>query len=1104
VQLTRLAIVRNMATIAIFLALAVAGAASYFALPINEFPKVNIPVVTVTTTYPGANPQEIETQISRPIEDAVAGLNNIDYITSTSGEGFSTVAINFTDQADPTTISSDVERQVNSILSKFPTGADRPIVLKVDLSQLPVMQLALIDDSLSPQDLYNTAHDQILPGLEQINGVSQVALVGGRLEQVHVSVDPVRMAAYGLSLMQVQTALANANTSLPGGSISQGVQQYDLEVSGLYARPEDLANVVVTYQSANPTAASPGSPVRVGDIATVTTGAAEQTQVTRVNGHQAILLAIGQQNGSNLTDVTDAVNKALPRLQTALPSSSQLRVVQDSTPFVRGSLTGIEEELVTAIFLTSIVLLAFLHNPRAAAIVLVSIPTTLLTTFIAMRLMGFSLNFLSTLGLTLTIGILVDDSIVVLENIMRHLSRGETPFAAALMGRAEIGLAAVAITLVDVVVFAPTGLVSGQIGSFFREFGFTIAAATLVSLGVSFTLTPMLAAKLLRPAHETDASGSGSLFDRFGRWWDREFARLEHGYERVLRWALRRRPVVLLAAATTVVLGLLLVATGKVSTEFVPATDSGYFTVSTEAPPGTSLAGHDAAMSQIEQILMSMPDVTTVTSSIGVSSSGLFGSGSTGQARFGSVTVQLVPLSSGRPGVDREMQDARDRLAGVPGAKISVSNSGGGGAAAQPVGVRIEGPDLNVLNGLAGQLEDEFNTTPGLINVSNSAPVGQPQLLVQVDQTRAANLGVSSATLANAVRTAFSGVVATKYQKPDNTLVDVSLELSSTDRAQIGSVGQLPIQTSTGQIVPLSAMSTITQTTGPTEIDRRDRQRVVTVGADLAPGVTLGQVNAAVQREMNALPLPAGYTVSLGGNQQSQAQSFGELFAALGASVMLAYLLMAVLYNSLLHPLVILFSLPAAIGGAIFGLLIFGYTFSVFAMIGLILLVGLAIKNGILLVDRTNHNRARGMDRREALLEAGPARLRPILMTSTTIALALFPTALRFGEGAELRAPLAAAVLGGVVSSTLLTLVLVPVMYSLLDGLPARIGGRISNLTGGVFHPRTPPAYATEPSDERVPVGAHAGNGRLERARGAEEDEATPPASTSGYWPPRL
>lgn len=1069
-QLTHLAITRYLATIAIFVALAVAGIVTYTSLPINEFPQVNIPVVTVTTAYPGANPQAIETQITRPIEDAVASLNNVDTTTSTSAEGFSAVTITFTDRADPKQISADVERQVNSVVGTLPSGADRPIVLKIDLSQIPVMELALVDDSQAPEALYATAHDQLLPNIEQISGVSQVALIGGRQEEVHVAVDPTRLAAYGVSLAQVQTALAAANAALPGGSISQGPRQYDVQVNGLYANPTGLGNVVVATSTSN--TGGPQQQIHVRDVATVNLGATEQTQVTRVNGHQAIRISIGQANGSNLTDVTDAVYRMLPQLRSSLPPTSQLVVVQDSSPFVRSSLTGIEEELITAVILTSLVLLAFLHNPRAAIIVLFSIPTTLLTTFISMKLMGFSLNFLSTLGLTLTIGILVDDSIVVLENILRHLERGESPQPAALMGRSEIGLAAVAITLVDVVVFAPTGLVSGQIGSFFREFGFTIAAATLTSLGVSFTLTPMLAAKMLRPEHVAK-NPTGNWLAGFGHSWDRGFTGMERRYERVLGWSLRHRLAVIGVALATVALGVALLATGKVSTEFIPSADSGYFSVTTEAPPGTSLAAHDVAMQQVEQILLSMPEIDSVTSSIGVSASGLLGSSSTGQARFGSVTVQLKPLSSGRRSVDAIVADARDRLSRVAGVKVSVSSEGGGRGGSQPVAVNLQGPDLTVLEGLANQLEQSLQTTQGLVNVADSAPVGQPQILVDVDQARAADLGVSAATLGTAVRTSFAGVVATRYQKPDNTLEDVRLQLNGAARTNVDQVGDLPIQTSSGQVVPLRAVSNISLTQGPTQINRRNRQRVITVSADLDTGVTLGQVNPAVQRAMRDLQLPDGYTATIGGNSQSQAQSFGQLATALGASVLLAYLLMSILYNSLIHPLVILFALPAAVGGAIVGLLIFGYSFSVFAMIGMILLVGLAIKNGILLVDRTNHNRARGMEKLAALQEAGPARLRPILMTSTTIAIALFPTALRFGEGAELRAPLAAAVLGGVISSTLLTLVLVPVMYALLDGLPSRIGGMLTTLVRR--RPRTVP----------IPLPPRPINGR-ERPTGTE------------------
>ena len=1045
---TRLAITRAGATSAIFLALAIAGYFAFRGLPINQFPSVDIPVVAITTIYPGANPKEMETQVTRPIEDAVAGLSNVKTITSVSGQGFSSVVIEFSESADSKTIAQDTERRVGGPAGQFPTGANRPTVTKINFDQAAVMQVAVADNTLAPEQLYRVAKEQVLPRIEQINGVSQVELVGGRKDEVRVAIDPGRLAAYGLSLAQLQGALASANASIPGGSITQGPRQFELEVTGLYKSAEDLARVVV----------APG-PVRLGDLGTVTVGATELTQTTRVNGKQAILIAIGQQSGSNLTDVTDGVRAAMPSIAASLPTTSDLIVVQDKTPSVRASITGIQEELIFAVVLTSIILLLFLHNVRAAGIVLLSIPTTLLTTFIIMQFLGFSLNFLSMLGLTLTIGILVDDSIVVLENIMRHLARGERPVRAALMGRAEIGLAAVAITLVDVVVFAPTGLVSGVIGGFFKEFGFTIAGATLVSLLVSFTLTPLLAARIMKSGGEKDAG----LLGRFGAWWDGWFESFEERYRELLRWALghwtlslRRfrlrighSVVVIAVAVASIVVGGALVVTGAIPVEFVPASDEGYFQVKTEAPPGTSIEAHDAAMMQIEQILMTIPEVKTVTASVGVSSGGLISSGSTGQARYGSVTVEVLRLHDRHRSVFEIIDEARGMLTGVAGIqpKVGVLAGGPGGGIA-PVAIRLTGPEFETLSELANQVQASLEQSPRLVNVANGAPVGQPQLRVEVDQARAAELGVNSASLGLLVRTAFAGSVATKFQRPDGTLQDVRIQLEGAARQDISTVGDLPVQTALGTTVKLSQVATITQTSGPTQINHYNRLRVVNVNASLEIGYSLSEVQPDVQAAIDNLVLPPGYFASAGGDSQNQAEAFGQLFMALGASVLLAYLLMAVLYNSLLDPLVILFSLPVAFGGAMVGLWVFQYEFSVFSMIGLILLVGLAIKNGILLVDRTNQNRERGLSMHDALLEAGPARLRAIIMTSLTIAIALLPTAFQLGEGSELRAPLAATVIGGIISSTLLTLVFVPVMYTLLNGLSDNIGRAIRWLFG--------------------------------------------------------
>ncbi|MFA7297355.1 MAG: efflux RND transporter permease subunit [Dehalococcoidia bacterium] len=1018
--ITRLSVTRAWATAAIFLALSVAGFVAFRTLPVDRFPSVKIPVVTIMTIYPGANPREIETQITQPVEDAIAGLSDLDFISSTSGDGFSSVVVSFTDKADDSKIASDVERRVNSITSKFPSGVRTPTVQKIDLSAVPVMQLAVVDDVLTAQELSKIVDDVLLPSIEQISGVSQVVVVGARKEEVQIEVDPVRLAAYGISLQQMQGALAASNASIPGGRVTQGPRQFDLQVNGRVTRPEELGDVVI--------GGSATGQVRVRDVARVIAGATEQTQMTRVNGKQALLVAVAQQSGSNLTDVTDAVRKDLPNLEQQLPASSQLKVVQDATPFVRNSLDGIEHELVIAVVLTSVILLLFLHNIRAALIVLLSIPTTLLTTFILMQLMGFSLNFLSMLGLTLTIGILVDDSIVVLENILRHLSNREPPFMAALNGRAEIGLAAVAITLVDVVVFAPTGLVSGQVGGFFREFGFTIAAATLMSLVVSFTLTPLLAARFLKPENE---HGTG-IIDRFGRWWDLRFGALEQRYRAILDWSLSHRLIVSAVAAASLFAGIWLVTSGLVPAEFIPKSDDGYFTVATEAPPGTSLAAHDAIMRQVEARIMAMPEVETVTASIGVGQTGFFGGSSVGQGRYGNITGQVHHISTGRRDIYTIIDDMRARLADVPGVNISVTASIGSGNG-QPVALRIKGDELDGLVQVATQVQMELERTPGIINITNGAPTGQPQLLIDVDPLRAANYGVNSSTVGLLVRTAFAGVEVTKFQEPDGTQQDVLLRFAPESRTDLARVGDLPIPTAGGQTVALRQVATLREVSGPTQINRRDRERVVVVGADLATGHSLSEVQPALNRIVQETKLPNGYSIEIGGESADQAESFGQLFLALGASVLMAYLLMAVLYNSLLDPLVILFSLPVAVGGAMFGLFAFGYVFSVFSMIGLILLVGLAIKNGILLVDRTNQNRERGMNTHDALLEAGPARLRPILMTSLTIAIALTPTALQLGEGAEMRAPLAATVLGGVISSTMLTLVLIPVVYTLIE-----------------------------------------------------------------------
>jgi HAE1 family hydrophobic/amphiphilic exporter-1 len=1025
--LTRLSVAKPFAVITVFAAVALAGLVSYSGLPINQFPRLDLPVVTIATSYAGVGPDEIEVQITRVIEDAVAGLANVDYMTSVSSEGASVVTLNFTDKANSDLIATMVERQVDAILRSLPADADRPIVNKLDPNQSAVMQIGLIADELSPTELFSLADENLRPRFEHLNAVGQVTLVGGQQQEVEVWVDPIKLAGRGLSLAQLQSAISQANASVPGGSLTDQERAYTLRLYGLVDQPEDLGRLTV--------GGTPDSPIQLQDVGTVKLGAKQQTQITRINGHPAVLLRLSQRNGANSTDVSVSVNQALPQIRADLPRGAAVRVIADSSAYVGASLKGVQDELITAVILTAVVLLVFLHSFRVSVIVLLSIPTTLLTTFVAMHLLDFSLNVLSLLALVLTIGILVDDSIVILENILRRLGHADSPADAAINGRAEIGLAALAITLVDVVIFAPTGLVSGQIGAFFKEFGFTVASATLISLVVSFTLTPMLAAQMLNSSNE----GSGPLA-RFGRWWDSGFARLEANYGRLLSWSLDHRPLVLLVAAASLGLGLALIATGRVGVEFFPQNDQGTFSVETSMPPETSLAAHDAVMRQVEDRLLQISEVQTISAQVGGGSSGGFGGVTAGQATTGNVSVDVGPARTRQRDVFTIAEDARARLSDIPNVRIRLQASTAAGAG-QPISVRLQGPDTAVLSQLARQLELSLRATTGLTDVTNSAAAGTPELRIQVDRARAAEQGISASAIGSVIRTAYSGVVATRYRRADGKQIDVRILLNDAARTQANALGDLPIQSSGGATIRLGQIASISEIATQAEIDRRDRQRIVTVGANLGPGVVQSQVSPRVQQALAQLALPPGYTATLGGISEQQAQSFAQLFTALGLSITLAYLLMAILYNSLIHPLVILFGLPVAAGGAIISSFLFGYTFNLFSLIGLILLVGLAIKNGILLVDRTNQNRRRGLERRLALLEAGPARLRPILMTSVTIAVALIPSAFRLGEGSELRAPLAATVLGGVVSSTLLTLVVVPVVYTLLDGLTSRIIG---------------------------------------------------------------
>src|SRR5579884_2653339 len=1014
-------------------AMVILGLVSFTRLNAELYPDINTPVVTVLTTYSGAAPEDVERLITKPIEDAVVGIANIDNIQSFSSEGRSQVTITFTDAANVDLAASDVDRRVSAIRSTLPQDAVAPSVLKVDPTQLPVLYLALTGSQ--PLDaMFLLAKDDIKPRLETLPGVASVAITGGLEREIQVQVNPARLRAYGLTVDQVAQALARENQGVPGGSVERGRQQTNLRLYGLFQSAADLRELTV--------ASTTGGAVRLGDVAEVLDTHKRVTSRTFLNGHEAVALTVTKQSGANEIATVDAVRGELERLNKQLPGDARLEVVSDISVFTRHSLGGVERSLVEAVILTGLVLLVFLHTLRSTTIVLFAIPTSLISTFIVMYFLGFSLNIMSSMALVLVIGVLVDDSIVVLENIFRHLELGETPWSAALKGRSEIGLAAIAITLSDVVIFTPVAFMSGIAGQWFRQFGLVVASATLLSLFVSFTLTPMLASRWLAPGRPAPGFGPWRAFVDGFEW---GFERLRAGYSRLLDWALRHRWVPPAAAAGSLVVAFAMVPLGFVRFEFIPQTDNGFFTIVVEMPPGASLEATEGALRAIEARLAAIPEVDLYLSASGVG--GFEGSGGGGigvqarNARYGRIIVVLVDRHHRQRNVVDIAEQVKQETNDIPGATVRVSLQGGAGAA-QPVQVRVIGDNPQTLRALARQVEEVVRSIPGTRDVTNSASEGNPETRLVPDRRRMADAGVTAQQAALALRTAVEGTVATKLRPEGEDEIDVRLITDPATRADLRDLGLLPLlgqRDGVPTTVYLSQVTRMEQVAGPTSLDRRNRQRMVTVSANLAGNTPLNDVTVPLQRALNQLQaqgaVPPGYALQLGGQAEDQAKAFGNLFVALGLSVVLEYMLLAALYESMVLPFATMFALPVSIVGAFLALAVTKNTLNLLSLIGLVVLMGLVGKNGILLVDYTNTLRRQGLPRDAALRRAGPTRLRPILMTTMALVFGMLPLAAKLEEGSELYGGMATVIIGGMLSSTLLSLLVVPCMYTYFDDL---------------------------------------------------------------------
>ncbi len=1024
------AIRRPIITVVTMIALVVFGIAALAHLQTDEFPDIDAPIVFIGIVYPGASPDQVEREVVDRIEDRIGGISGLDILRSTSTDGFAQIIAQFkfgkpTDQA-----TQDVRDAISAVRAQLPSEIVEPIIQRFDPSSQPIVSLALTSLTLTPAQLTQIADQTIGGDLRAIAGVAQVNVAGADSATLNVVLDPSRLSAAGVGVDQVVGALRSQNLAAPVGQVTGAVTERAIRIEGRLERPEDFAQLTVATRN--------GVPIRLGDVATVTAGAAERRSAALYNGREAIGLSIVKSKGYSTTTVSDAIRARLPALRAGLPKGTTIEIVRDAGTRVRNSVRNVQEALVEGALLTVLVVFLFLNSWRSTVITGLALPVSVLASFVPLWVFGFTLNTMSLLGLSLAIGILIDDAIVVRENIVRHVELGKDHFAASHEGTEEIGLAVAATTFSIVAVFVPVGFMSGFAGQWFKPFALTIAAAVLVSLFVSFSLDPMLSAYWPDPqieAHERRNVIARTL-DRFNRWFDRQAQRYRSG----IAWALdHRKTMVALAVASFVGAIALQVMFGGFG--FVPASDRSELTVTVEAPPGSSLEFTRVLTEQVARQVRAHPEVVYTYSTVG-SASG------SGGVDVGSVYIRLKPKKERGISQSAFGMKLRRELRARGDVNAYLLEAGGPGGGQKPLQLQLQGDDQVVLTQLADSIAKIVRQTPGAVDVGLSTKGEKPELKVSINRGLAGSVGVTVGQIAQALRPAFAGVDAGNWVDPTGETRYVRVRLPAELRESPSDLASIPIVLQGGAsptVIPLGQLATITSSTGPAQIDHLDRRRVITIGANIEG--SLGNVSSAVQKRLAAMSLPQGYDIVSGGQAKDQAEVFGSIFTALGIAVMLMYLILVVQFGSFLDPLAILSSLPLSLIGVVLALLITGDTLNIMSLIGVILLMGIVAKNAILLIDfaKWTHEKS-GVPMRDALIEAGAIRLRPILMTTLALIAGMIPVALGRGEGADFRSPLGRAVIGGTITSTVLTLFVIPTVYEILyiwrEKLGARLRGR--------------------------------------------------------------
>lgn len=1023
-SLPSISVKRPVTIVMITLIVMILGGVSLSRMPIDLLPEMEIPYAVVSTNYSGVGPQEIEKLITKPLEESVGTVGNIKSISSVSSEGNSIVIAEFNYGTDMDFASLEMREKIDLVKGFLPEDASSPMVMKIDPNSQPIIQLT-ISNGGDIAKLQTIAEDSIKPRLERLDGVASITVSGGYEQQVQINVNQEKMRGYGLTIDYLSKILAGENLNMPGGEVKKGKQQLTIRTIGEFQSIEEIKNLLISLPS--------GDSVFLSDIAEVSLANKEVESIARTNGKNSINISVQKQSGKNTVKVAKLVNEEIEKLKKDYPNI-KINTVMDQSEYIQKSIDNVAGNAVIGGLLAVLILYFFLRNLRTTFIIGTAIPISIIATFILIYFSGVTINLMTLGGLALGVGMLVDNSIVVLENIYRFRQEGHSRKEAAEIGAKEVTMAITASTLTTVAVFLPIVFVEGITATIFKQLALTVTMSLMASLVVSLTLVPMLSSKLLSidTGEKRKAKGVLKIFSFIFDGFESVFMKIENGYKNLLKKALNHRVRTIIIAFVIFAVSMASIAT--VGAEFFPTMDQGEFSVSISLPEGSELKDTDAIVSEVESKLQNLNEIKTIFSKVG-SGGGMSLNGN--KTNTASISVLLKDKKDRNRSAAEVADEVRELIKDIPGAEKSVTVAStfsmGGSSGGAPVSINIKGDDLKTLKKVGDDFKNIVESVEGTREVKSSVEDGVPEVQINIDRKNAAQYGLTAAQIASSVKSNITGATATRY-KLDGNEINVVIKGDESFKESIANLEQTSLQSPTGTLVPLSQVAKITIDKGPSVINRSGQVRNITVTSQII-GRDLNSISKDIEAKLSQYHLPEGYSYELGGENKELNDALKDLSMALALAVILVFMILASQFESLLHPFTIMLSVPLAFSGGALGLFLTGKALSVPAFIGVIMLAGIVVNNAIVLVDYINIRRNHGEERNEAIVNAGPIRLRPILMTTLTTVLGLVPLALGIGEGAEAQAPMAIVVIGGLMLSTLLTLVFIPVVYTLFDDL---------------------------------------------------------------------